>query len=119
MEDMAIPRKASASSSSDEFGMDFYPLLSPPTMEEGEGEKESSSSQWPPAPLFLKLMCRVGDEEGGGKSQVTTVEGLPLCLSKRIHNSLLSAENSVVVKVLTNGVLFLQRAALVIYSRLR
>ena len=86
MEDMTVPRRASTSSSSDEFGMDFHPLLSPPNVEEG-GEKESSSSQWPLAPLFLKLMCRVEDEEGGVKSQVTTVESLPLCLSKLIHNS--------------------------------
>ena len=61
--------------------MDFYPLLSPPNVEE-DGEKERSSSRWPPAPLFLKLMCRVRDEEGGGESEVTTVEGLPLCLSE-------------------------------------
>ena len=96
MEDMPIPQRASTSTSSDEFGMDFHPLLSPPNVEEGEGEKESSSSQWPLAPLFLKLMCRVRDEEGGGKSQVTAVEGLPLCLSKLKDNRLLSAENSVV-----------------------
>ena len=83
MEDaMAIPQRTSTSSSSDEFGMDFYPLLSPPNAEEGEREKESSSSRWPLAPLFLKLMCRVGIEEGSKELQVTTVEGLPLCLSE-------------------------------------
>ena len=84
MEDIAIPRRTSASSSSDEFVVDIEPLLSPHYMDEEVGEKESSSSQWPPAPLFLKLMCRVGDEEGDGESQVATVEGLPLCLSELI-----------------------------------
>ena len=87
-EEMAVPRRTSTSSSSDEFGMDFHPLLSPPSVEEErEGKKGSSSSlqQWPPAPLFLKLMCRVeSKEEGGGESHLTTVEDLPLCLSELI-----------------------------------
>lgn len=84
MEDMAISRRTGSSSSSDEFIIHMEPLLSPHYTEEEVGEKESSSLQWPPAPLFLKLMCRVGDEEGDGESQVTTVEGLPLCLSELI-----------------------------------
>ena len=85
MEEMAVPRRTSTSSSSDEFGMDFHPLLSPPSVDEGrEGKRGSSSSlQWPPAPLFLKLMCRVeSEEERGGESRLTTVEDLPLCLSE-------------------------------------
>ena len=70
------------SSSSDGFGMDFYPLLSPPNVEVEEGKKESSTSRWPLAPLFLKVVCSVRDEESGGEAQVTTMDGLPLCLSE-------------------------------------
>lgn len=70
------------SSSSDGFGMDFYPLLSPSNIEVEEGEKESSASRWPLAPLFLKVMCSVRDEESEGEPHVTAMDGLPLCLSE-------------------------------------
>lgn len=70
------------SSSSDGFGMDFHPLLSPPNVEVEEGYKESSTSQWPLAPLFLKVMCSVRDEESGSELHVTAMDGLPLCLSE-------------------------------------
>ena len=87
------------SSSSDEFGMDFYPLLSPPNVEMEEEEKENSSSRWPLAPLFLKLMCSIRDEESGGEPQVTTMDGLPLCLSELYCNyhQLTSSAGSILI----------------------
>ena len=77
-----IPGSDASSSSSAEFGVDFHPLLSPPNVEEEEMEEDYSSSQWPPAPLFLRVMCQVRDE--GGESLVTAMdmEELPLCLSE-------------------------------------
>ena len=72
-----------STSSSDEF--DFYPLLSPPNVEE-EVEKDDSAPQWPLPPLFLKLVCSINNEERGGSPRETTTEGLPLCLSKQLRD---------------------------------